>query len=180
VLAGAIIVWLVYWTVEFDYLRSKLSQLSVVNVDAEQSARLFGILGSLLCGIQLLPALRIPLWQSAFAVPYERMLRYHRILGLATFVCITVHAVVWWGKWWQEGNLGNNLFAYDKLYISPYRENQQDFTMPIVTTSWALLGITLVLAVTLRRRVYYLFQYSHKLFGYLFYVVAIYHGWSFW
>ncbi len=79
-----------------------------------------------------------------------------------------------------EGNLQRNIFAVDEMHISPYHVTHQDFTLPMVQTSWFLLGLTLLLAVTWRKRVYVLFQYSHKFVGIVFFIIAIIHAWSFW
>ena len=36
------------------------------------------------------------------------------------------------------------------------------------------------MAVTLRRSLYHIFQYSHKYIGVMYYVIALNHAWSFW
>lgn len=178
--AGFFIFWIHYWTVTFDYMEAKLHRVSIVNVKTEATARLIGHCTTLFSSLLLLPASRTGLWVDVFAIPYERALKYHRILGSITFLSMTLHACTWWGKWWKEGNLGTNIFAYNFLWLSSERISYMDFSNPVAETAWALMGISLLMAVTLRRRLYDVFQYSHKYIGIMYFVSAIVHAWSFW
>ncbi len=119
---------------------------------------------------------------DVFGVSYERTLKYHRILGAMCYVVLTIHAMMWWIKWWVEGNLANNIVAFNAAYMSPTYITKHDFTYPMVQLVWLLLTMSLLVAVLLRRRpaLYAVFQYTHKYIGMFYYVVAILHAWSFW
>ena len=172
--------WIVYWRVVFHYMEDKALQKSKENIQAELTARIFGHISSLLSGLVLLPASRTGLWVEVFAVPYERTIKYHRMLGALAYVVVTLHAVVWWCKWWKEGNLGVNIVSYRHMYISNYGYAMSDYSMTLAQLAWALMTVSLLMAALLRRRSYAVFQYSHKFVGIVFYVSAIVHGWSFW
>jgi hypothetical protein len=172
--------YLMYFIVYFDYLEGPLRKLSKIHMDTELVGRNLGHLTSMLSGLQLLPALRIPIWTTIFGAPYERVLKYHRILGLITFLAVSGHVIIWWTKWWVEGTLGHNIFAFKDLLIAPTRWAAQDFTIPLGEAGWAGIALSLLLAVIIRRRYYVIFLHSHKYLGILFYVIGINHGWSFW
>jgi predicted ferric reductase len=179
-LVGFLIYWLHYWTVEFTYMRDKLSSVSKVHVNTEVAARTCGHLTNLLAALLMLPASRTGIWVDVFGVSYDRTIKYHRFLGILCYVTLTTHACLWWTKWLYEGNLGRNIFGFNKLYISPERVSFMDFTIPLAETAWFLLTVTLLVAYGLRRRRYDFFQYSHKIIGILFLITAILHSWSFW
>ena len=179
-LALFLVFWLSYWLVAFDYMRTKANVFSINDVSAEITARILGGLGSLFSGLLLFPALRISIWASVFSMPYERMLKYHRILGCIAYGIVTLHACCWWGKWWKEGNLGHNIFAFNNIMLSDVRVSNQDFTTPIMETIWFLMTLSLLMAAFSRRAAYAIFQYSHKLIGIIYYIAIIVHGWSTW
>jgi hypothetical protein len=106
--------------------------------------------------------------------------RYHRVFGSIAFLSMTLHGCVWWGKWLNEGTLATNIIAMDTLKLSPTHVSPQNFTMPLAEMSWALLGLSLLLGLLFRKRLYVIFQYAHKFVGIVFYIIAILHAWSFW
>ncbi len=85
-----------------------------------------------------------------------------------------------WGKWNAEGILSDNILAYNSLQLSPGRVAFQDFSIPLIEFTWLLLTISLITAVTLRRRLYFIFQATHRFVGIIFFVTSIIHSWSFW
>lgn len=179
-LAGLLIFWVVYWRVVFTYMIDKMRTTTLENFEAEYAGRISGHISSILSGLLLLPASRTGLWVEVFAVPYERMLKYHRILGALAYACVTIHGCAWWSKWWKEGNLGHNIFAYRDLQFSNYRVAKSDYSTTIAEVTWTLMTVNMLMAIFLRRRQYAIFQYSHKFIGIIYYVSAIVHGWNFW
>jgi hypothetical protein len=174
------IFWVVYWRVVFDYTEEKLKEESVVHVETEIAARNVGHVATLFSSIALFPASRTGLWVDVFGVPYDRCIRYHRIFGTLTMLAATVHGMIWWCKWLDEGNLGNNIFSHRRLFISPVRISYMDWSIPIAETAWALTLLSIISAVVLRRKLYPIFQYSHKYIGTIFYISILFHAWSFW
>lgn len=158
----------------------KMHALSKEHIEPEIAARIMGHITNLFSAFLLLPASRTGLLVDVFAVPYERTIKYHRILGYITFFFMTLHALIWWLKWLEEGHLGDNLFEFNMLYESSFKIAYQDWSIPVIETAWALMGISILMAVFVRRRVYEFFQYSHKYIGIIYYVSAINHAWSMW
>ena len=155
-----------------------MHNLALQHVEPEIAARILGYITSLFSAFLLLPASRTGLLVDVLAVPYERTIKYHRILGYLTFLFMTLHALIWWCKWLEEGHLGENIFEYKKLY--EYRIAYQDWSISVIETAWALMGASILMAIFVRRRVYEFFQYSHKYIGIIYYVSAINHAWSMW
>ena len=175
-----LVFWICYWSVDFTYDKTQAVILSEVHVNTEATARLFGHLSNLFCGLLLLPASRTGLMVEIFAVPYERTLKYHRMLGIVTYFSVTIHAFIWWTKWAGENTLLHNVVNYNDLKVSPYYDSYDDYTTTLAELAWLLVTITIGMAFFIRRRNYEWFQYSHKFIGIIFYVTAILHGWSFW
>ena len=179
-LVGLFIFWVVYWRVCFTHMLETAKNFGIEHPYTGTAGRIFGHITSMLCGLLLLPASRTGLMVEIFAVPYERTLKYHRMLGALAYVASTVHGAIWWSKWWHEGNLGRNIFEYRNLLVTNYRIAKSDYSTTIAEVSWVLITVSLLMAALLRRKHYAIFQYSHKFIGIVFYVSAIVHGWSFW
>eukprot|EP00048_Salpingoeca_helianthica_P012116 m.174893 g.174893 ORF g.174893 m.174893 type:complete len:910 (+) comp15329_c1_seq4:2068-4797(+) len=177
---GFIIFWVVYWRVVFDYTEKKLVEVSIFNVPTEIAARSMGHMTTLFAALALFPASRTGLWVDVFGVPYDRCIRYHRLMGAIALLFVTLHGMVWWVKWLEERHLGDNIFSIDHLWISPVRISYMDWSIPIAETAWFLMLMSVISAVLLRRKLYPVFQYSHKYIGTIFYVSILYHAWSFW
>ena len=154
--------------------------MSDANVDFEIAARLIGHLTNLCASLVMLPVSRSGLWVTVFGISFDKSIKYHRMLGGITYLLVTLHALLWWCKWAAEGNLWANVVEYNRLYISPHRIAYQDFSIPMVELSWFLLTLSLCIAGSARRKMYAVFQYTHKFVGITFYVSAIVHAWCFW
>eukprot|EP00048_Salpingoeca_helianthica_P012115 m.174866 g.174866 ORF g.174866 m.174866 type:complete len:905 (+) comp15329_c1_seq1:85-2799(+) len=177
---GFFVFWVVYWRIIFDYEDIKLPKISVVHVSSELAARNMGHMANLFSALTLFPASRTGLWVDVFGVPYDRCIRYHRLIGTIALVFATIHAIIWWIKWANESHLGDNIFSIDHLWISPERVSYMDWSIPIAETAWFLMLMSVISAVVLRRKLYSVFQYSHKYIGTVFYMSIVYHAWSFW
>eukprot|EP00048_Salpingoeca_helianthica_P012119 m.174936 g.174936 ORF g.174936 m.174936 type:complete len:912 (+) comp15329_c1_seq7:84-2819(+) len=178
--SGFFVFWVVYWRIIFDYEDIKLPKISVVHVSSELAARNMGHMANLFSALTLFPASRTGLWVDVFGVPYDRCIRYHRLIGTIALVFATIHAIIWWIKWANESHLGDNIFSIDHLWISPERVSYMDWSIPIAETAWFLMLMSVISAVVLRRKLYSVFQYSHKYIGTVFYMSIVYHAWSFW
>lgn len=178
--AGLFAFWVYYWRVIFTHTEEKARALSHTGVETELAADLLGQVATLLTSFVMFPISRTGLFVNIFGIPFDRCMKYHRVFGTLAFLVMTIHAMVWWGKWLNEGTLSINIFQVNELYLSPTHVVVQNFTIPMIETSWLLLGVTLVMACTLRNRLYILFQYSHKFVGTVFFIIVILHAWSFW
>eukprot|EP00937_MAST-01D_sp_MAST-1D-sp2_P000986 g986.t1 len=63
----------------------------------ERFARTLGQFSNLLLALVFLPAARNSLWERVFGVPFERALRFHRLLGRMFLVVATLHQLCFWG-----------------------------------------------------------------------------------
>eukprot|EP00048_Salpingoeca_helianthica_P003124 m.64117 g.64117 ORF g.64117 m.64117 type:complete len:828 (-) comp12505_c1_seq2:67-2550(-) len=175
---GLFIYWVYFWRVTFSYLPDAASHH--VHADTEIAARVLGQIVNLCSSLLLAPASRTGLWVAVFGIPYERALAYHRFLGGITYIILTLHTIVWWAKWGAEGNLNNNIIAINTLYANPTFQTDSDWTIPAAELAYLLLTFTVIGALVARRRVYAVFQATHKYIGLVYFVVAIFHAWSFW
>jgi hypothetical protein len=94
--------------------------------------------------------------QSVFAHLYgayfPRVVTFHRYVGTAAFLFVTLHALIWYIIWLSDGTLIYNVFATQFLKISPACAHRDQFTIPIMQTLWIFMLISLMLAVLHRRR----------------------------
>ena len=94
--------------------------------------------------------------QSVFAHLYgshfPRVLAFHRYAGTAAFLIVSLHALLWYIIWLNDGTLGYNIFASEFLKISPACPHRDQFTIPIMQTLWLLMLVSLIIAVIYRRR----------------------------
>jgi hypothetical protein len=102
------------------------------------------------------------------------------VIGTLATLLVTLHAWIWWNKAAKEGSLGNKIISINSQSVSSEHTNFQDFSIPLIEAVWFLLVLSLLSAVLLRRKLYHIFQYSHKYIGVLFYIAAIIHAWNFW
>jgi predicted ferric reductase len=170
--------WIYYWG--FNYQR--ISQEAALDPDKNMqvAARILGHLTTLSMSFLLLPAARNSLWEAALGVPFERAIKYHRVLGGFTWLLVTLHMLMWMGKWARQGILWNNVATIDYLAIDPYTYHWDNFTIVIAETAWLLLTVSLGIALFVRRRSYETFYYLHQYVGILFFVVGVWHAWGFW
>eukprot|EP01043_Picozoa_sp_COSAG02_P018484 COSAG02_NODE_864_length_16407_cov_4.535197_5_plen_754_part_00 len=143
-------------------------------------ARVLGHLTSLSCSLLLLPASKNSAWFEILGVPFERALKYHRGLGLLTYLFVTAHMLLWWIKWAIEGTWWHNLTRPDDLQISPDWHHSDNFTVVVSEIAWLALTFMIGLAVFARRSSYELFYYVHVPVGISFIVAALMHAWTFW
>lgn len=64
-----------------------------------------GDLSELHISFVMLPALRGGLVSRALKLPFERALRYHRWIGVSTFVAVVIHGVMVYARWARAGVL---------------------------------------------------------------------------
>jgi predicted ferric reductase len=80
----------------------------------------------------LFPASRNSLWESVFGIPFERAIKYHRIVGVLAYLTVTAHMLLWFVKWGKEQNLLHNLLSLNELRISKEVVHWDNFTIPLV------------------------------------------------
>eukprot|EP00056_Hartaetosiga_gracilis_P014109 m.239742 g.239742 ORF g.239742 m.239742 type:complete len:800 (-) comp14013_c0_seq1:142-2541(-) len=142
-------------------------------------ARVMGHITSLTMSLLILPVARNSLWDYVFGVPFERALQYHRVLGVLAYTLLTVHMLLWYIKWGIEKTLANNLFTLDYLQITPDNIHFDNFTIILNELTWLLVTVMVFIALFKRRNNYKLFYYTHQ-FAIIFYIVALFHAWTFW
>ena len=176
-----VIFWMFFWLKIDDYMVNKAKLFDPLDHwTYEVGARAFGHLTNLFSSFALFPISKNGLWVHVFGVPFDRAVKVHRLLGGFAFICYTIHGTLWGVLWSAEGTLARNMAAYNSLLVNHNLGHPNDWTVPVCTALWVLLAISLILAITLRRRWYPLFLAVHKYMGICFMVVAIFHSWSFW
>jgi len=143
-------------------------------------ARVLGHMTSLSCSLLLLPATKNSAWFAILGVPFERALKYHRGLGMLTYIFVTLHMLLWWIKWAIEGTWWHNMTRPDDLKISPDWHHSDNFTIIVSEAAWLALTFMIGLALFARRSSYELFYYVHVPVGISFLVAALMHAWTFW
>ena len=124
-------------------------------------ARVLGHMTSLSCSLLLLPATKNSAWFAILGIPFERAIKYHRGLGLITYLFVTAHMLLWWCKWAIEGTWWHNLTRPDDLKISPDWHHSDNFTIITSELAWLALTGMIGLALFARRSSYELFYYIH-------------------
>ena len=143
-------------------------------------ARVLGHMTSLSCSLLLLPATKNSAWFAILGIPFERAIKYHRGLGLLTYLFVTAHMLLWWIKWAIEGTWWWNLVHPEDLKISPDWHHSDNFTIITSELAWLALTFMIGLALFARRSSYELFYYIHVPVGISFMAAALLHAWSFW
>jgi len=177
-LAGLFGYWIHYWAIKYKRIHTE----AALDPDSELqvAARVLGHLSTLVMAFLLAPAARNSLWQAALGVPFERAVKYHRLLGGLSWLLVTLHMLVWMGKWAKQGILWNNVITIDNLAIDPYKFHWDNFTILVTETAWLIMTVSIILAVFVRRQSYEAFYYLHQYAGILFFVAAVWHAWGFW
>lgn len=159
-----------YW---FAYWYAGNGRLAVLSSN-ERFARVFGHMVTLPMSLLVLPVARNSIWERVYGVPYESVLRYHRLLGVWFFVATTTHMLAWYVLWFSEGSWTLNVYT---IY---YKQYASDFTIPLVELAWICMVAMVVTALPqFRRRHWELFKYTHHLFLFVF-LAALVHAWSLW
>eukprot|EP00049_Salpingoeca_infusionum_P012255 m.221916 g.221916 ORF g.221916 m.221916 type:complete len:800 (-) comp15134_c0_seq9:3616-6015(-) len=145
----------------------------------QQWARVLGHMTSLTMYFLILPATRNSIWVHIFGIPFDRAIKYHRALGVLTWVLVTSHMLLWWIKWGMDKTLKNNMFTLKNLQITKELVHYDNFTVIVCEIAWLLMTIMVAVALWMRRKNYRIFTLTHY-FGIIFYCVALMHAWTFW
>jgi len=66
----------------------------------------------------LYPVTRNSLWENVFGVSFERANKYHRFFATIAYLFVTIHMLLWYGYWLNQGVFSNNIVAVQNLLIS--------------------------------------------------------------
>ena len=175
------IFWSQYWRYNFSYLSYMATAGLTNNYGLEEvTARVAGHMSNLFSSLLILPASRTNLWVQVFGVPFERALNLHKILGVVVYFAVTVHMCTWLDKWNKEGTLWYNMTSISLLKVSPARVSTHNWTVPACLFVWLCTTLSLITAILFRRVHYHVFQRFHRWMGMLYFLVAVWHAWSFW
>eukprot|EP00048_Salpingoeca_helianthica_P017487 m.237486 g.237486 ORF g.237486 m.237486 type:complete len:545 (+) comp21154_c0_seq1:2555-4189(+) len=177
--AGFFCYFVHYFVIVFDHTYEHLKVVTKSNVELNRAGRIFGNVCSFFSSFVLMPAARTGIWVNVFAIPYERAIKYHRFFGVLMYVAVTLHALMFWAQWLDEGHLKENIFGYQGMFAFKEIQVYDDPTWVIVETSWFLMTLSII-SIFFRRYFYTGFQYFHQAAGIIFYVAGIIHGWGFW
>lgn len=171
--------WVLNWLKLNPTLVNVVEKNAVIHKDLIIFARIVGHLASLVFSFVLLPVSRSGLWVDIFGVPYERALKFHRLAGSFGYFLVLIHCFVNYIKWADDGTLAN-VVAYNELKITPYYIIYTNFSITLIEMAVLLMGVNIAMGVMMRRKLYKVFQYSHKYIGIVFYVVCLVHASNFW
>lgn len=192
--------WAWYWGVHYSRLNSGVSdpsspiadEIAVMqdpNASLQKAARVLGHITTLTMSFLTYPLARNSVWESAFGIPFDRAVKWHRLAGRLAWAFVTAHMVVWQIKWIREGTLWNNVVTIDNLTITPAKGpddplegdevHADNFTVVVAEFGWLVLTLSLVAANFSRRWNYELFHYLHHAV-WIFFLTALFHAWSHW
>lgn len=192
--------WAWYWGVHYTRLNSGVSdpnspiadEIAVMqdpNRSLQKAARVLGHFTTLTMSFLTFPITRNSVWESAFGIPFDRAVKWHRVAGRLAWAFVTAHMVVWQIKWIKEGTLWNNVVTINNLIITPAKGpndplegdevHADNFTVVIAEFGWLVLTLSLVAANFSRRWNYELFHYLHHAV-WIFFLAALFHAWSHW
>lgn len=173
-ITGLFSFWLWYWSTS-NY-RVSLD----LNGTGTRWPRTMGHLTTLAMSLLTFPVARNGPLTAAFGIPYERAVKFHRLLGRICWSAVTIHMILWQVKWLKDGNLWMNVFTLTNLTLDPSPvTHPNNFTVPLAEFAWLLLTIALIIAGVLRRRSYETFQYTHIVVLF-FFLVGLVHAWGHW
>ena len=152
----------------------------------QKYSRLFGEMTVLTMSFLTIPITHNNIWESVFGVPFDRAVRYHRVLGAVTWLFVTLHMWLWQVIWIRNGTLANNSWLSTTNLIIIGRADDPDaeihdnnFTIPIMEALW-LLGSLSLTAAALRKFIpYEVFQYTH-VFMIMFFLMSFIHSFQSW
>ena len=193
---GAVISLFIYW---IDYFGRRYTRISVETLAMEDpypstqiAARVLGHLTTLAMSFVLFPVTHNSVWEAALGIPFERAVKYHRVMGRLVWLLVTLHMLLWQGKWAREGILWSNVFTVNNLQITAAcppsntdddacgnRVHFDNWTIPMAEAAWLLLTVVVIVAVACRRSRWEWFQYTHHLV-WAFFAAALMHAWSNW
>ena len=177
--------WFWYWGGwGWDYRAETIYSIS--NDQLQLYARLFGEMTVLTMSFLTIPITHNNIWESIFGVPFDRAVRYHRVLGAVTWLFVTLHMWLWQVLWIRNGTLANNgWLSTTNLIIAGRADDPEaeirgnNFTIPIMETLW-LLGSLSLTAAALRKFIpYEVFQYTHY-FMIMFFLMSFVHSFQSW
>ena len=177
--------WFWYWGGwGWDYRAETIYSIS--DDQLQLYARLFGEMTVLTMSFLTIPITHNNIWESIFGVPFDRAVRYHRVLGAVTWLFVTLHMWLWQVIWIRNGTLANNgWLSTTNLIITGTADDPEpeirgnNFTIPIMETLW-LLGSLSLTAAALRKFIpYEVFQYTHY-FMIMFFLMSFVHSFQSW
>ena len=178
---GLIGYWVRFWA--FGYARIAANAAEDVGHErAHAAARALGHLCTLFLSFALLPLARGSLWETVFAVPYERALNFHRLNGGLFWLAVTAHGGTWAAKWAAQGLLAHNLAATGATATgapsplclfdatgsacaasSPLASSHaNNFTIPLMASAWLVMTLALLVAVARRHLPWEAFAALHS------------------
>ena len=178
--------WFWFWSTGFFYRKSTMIK-NDLHPKLQLYSRVCGQMATLSMSFLMFPVARNSVWESVFGVPFDRAIRYHRMLGAVAWIWVTLHMWLWQIKFIKDGTLAQNCWKIDGLtnfIISgtmddPIEVRQTQWTIPIMEITWLLCTISLSLAVFVRTYNYEIFKYTHYLMM-LFFITGFLHAFSFW
>ena len=180
--------WFWFWSTGFSY-RQSTSLNADDYQDVQLYARVMGHMANLSMSLLILPVTHNSVWEAVFGVPFDRAIKYHRVLGSVAWTFVTLHMLLWQIKWLRAGRdvLANNCWESRGLsyliisgtFNNPIEYRQTQWTIPVMEFTWLLCTLCLSLAVFFRTYKYELFQFTH-FFMILFFVTGFVHSFSFW
>jgi predicted ferric reductase len=124
-----------------------------------RTAKVVGHLNELNVALVLLPVARNSVWCWLFGLPFEKLVRYHRVLGRVVFLWVTLHMALWWRVWALNGDWTAKALRFDA------GDATSDRIILTGELAWlCLLVVGLTALEPVRRRFFEVFYYTHHLY----------------
>lgn len=141
----------------------------------ELAARSIGQVSNMIMGFLTLPVSKNSIWSIIFDMPWSNMIVWHQVFGYLLLIVITIHMLLWWAVFDQQGIFPKDMFAVPSDY------HADNFTIPLAQLTYFIMlpvfGIFTFYIV--RRWNYELFYYTH-LFSTVVFLVVLWHSTMSW
>lgn len=181
---GLFIWWVWYWSTGYaDPDNREFGRIAQLP-ELERISRTLGHCNTLLISFLVLPISRNSVWMHLLGVSYERGIRFHRWLAVATIISTSMHMFFWWARWNELGQWLDQFSIFPNVIGPPCELDSTchngNFLMPILFTAYIVLLIIFLTALDMvRRRWYEVFYYTHFL-TWFYVLVAVVHAWAMW
>ena len=100
VVAALYVYWVYFWSTRYTRISNEAAVLGDAHPALHVAARVTGHLTTLTMSLLCFPVARNSVWEATFGVPFDRAVKFHRIMGTLCWVLATLHMVLWQVRKW--------------------------------------------------------------------------------
>ena len=94
-LAALYAYWVWFWSTRYTRITSEAAALADAYPRLHVAARVSGHLTTLTMAFLAFPVARNSVWEAAFGVPFDRAVKFHRVMGSLCWLLATAHMLLW-------------------------------------------------------------------------------------